>query len=439
MALSPTLEARPSAELVKAHARQGREPDWLVAQRLASWQNYCDTPLPKITDETWRRTDLRGISPDDFAPWGERPPAAAPAGLFEKEWFAGRSVQVDWHDPDIELDPDLSDSGLIFCSLARAARDHPGLLERFPGLAEQSPSSLEKFTTLNGAFWNGGLFIYVPPGMSVAAPLYSMIATTRSRIAVFPRLLIWVDDGASLELVEEHRSETLEDETLACPLTYAYVGDRATLNYEHVQNWGLHTAAFAQTRTLAGRNARVNLCQFSLGAALAKSYTEVSFPQPGSEGQVWGLTLLDGRRHIDHETRQIHDGDHTYSNLFYKGVLRERSRSVFYGTIEISDTAGQSNTYQQNDNLLLSKLARADSIPGMEIRTYDVRCTHGATIGRIDEEELFYLMSRGFTRPVAEGLAIRGYVEPVLAQVSDERCRDRLEQEVLFRAGVRGR
>ena len=266
-----------------------------------------------------------------------------------------------------------------------------------------------------------------------------MIATTRSRIAVFPRLLIWVDDGASLELVEEHCSETLDDETLACPLTYAYVGDRATLNYEHVQNWGLHTAAFAQTRTLAGRNARVNLCQFSLGAALAKSYTEVSFPQPGSEGQVWGLTLLDGRRHIDHETRQIHHGDHTYSNLFYKGVLRERSRSVFYGTIEISDTAGQSNTYQQNDNLLLSKQARADSIPGMEIRTYDVRCTHGATIGRIEEEELFYLMSRGFTRPVAEGLAIRGYVEPVLAQVSDERCRDRLEQEVLFRAGVRGR
>ena len=439
MALSPTLETRPSAELVEAHARQGGEPDWLVAQRLASWQNYCDTPLPRITDETWRRTDLRGISPDDFAPWGELLPAAAPDGLFEQDWFAGRSVQVDWHDPEIELDSDLADSGLIFCSLTRAASEHPDLLERFPGLAEQSPSSLEKFTALNGAFWNGGLFIYVPPGMSVEAPLYSMVATTRSRMAIFPRLLIWVDDGASLELVEEFRSETLDDETLACPLTYAYVGDRATLNYEHVQNWGLHTAAFAQTRTLAGRNASVNLCQFSLGAALAKSYTEVSFPQPGSEGQVWGLTLLDGRRHIDHETRQIHDGDHTYSNLFYKGVLRERSRSVFYGTIEISDTAGQSNTYQQNDNLLLSKQARADSIPGMEIRTYDVRCTHGATIGRIEEEELFYLMSRGFTRPVAEGLAIRGYVEPVLAHVSDERCRDRLEQEVLFRAGVRVR
>ena len=439
MALSPTLETRPSPELVKSHARHGREPDWLVARRLKSWQRYCDTPLPKITDETWRRTDLRGIDPDDFTPWGELLPAEAPQGLFEKDWFAGRSVQVDWHDPQVELDPDLAESGLVFCSLARAAVEHRQLLERFPGLAEQPGSSLEKFTALNGAFWNGGLFIYVPPGLSVAAPLYSMIATTRSRMAVFPRLLIWVDEGASVELVEEFCSETLDEETLACPLTYAYVGDRATLNYEHVQNWGLHTAAFAQTRTRAGRNAQVNLCQFSLGSALAKSYTEVSFPEPGSEGQVWGLTLLDGRRHIDHETRQIHDGDHTFSNLFYKGVLRERSRSVFYGTIEISDTAGQSNTYQQNDNLLLSKQARADSIPGMEIRTYDVRCTHGATIGRIEEEELFYLMSRGFTRAVAEGLAIRGYVEPVLARVSDQRCRDRLEQEVLLRAGVRGR
>ena len=104
MAISPTLEARPSAELVKAHAQNGREPDWLVAQRLASWQSYCDTPLPRITDETWRRTDLRGISPDDFAPWGESSPAEAPGGLFEPDWFAGRSVQVDWRDPEIDLD-----------------------------------------------------------------------------------------------------------------------------------------------------------------------------------------------------------------------------------------------------------------------------------------------------------------------------------------------
>ena len=439
MAISTTLEARPSAELIQQHASEGQEPDWLLQQRLASWRAYCDTPLPKITDETWRRTDLRGVDPDDFAPWGMAAQAPAPAGMFDPAWFGGRSVQVDWQDPAVELSPDLADSGLIFCSLAEAVKRHPQLLERFPGYSEQPESSLQKFTTLNGAFWNGGLFIYVPPGLQVETPLHSLVATTRSRIAVFPRLLIWVDEGASVELVEEHVSETLDDETLACATTYAYVGDRATLSYEHVQNWGLHTAAFAQTRTLAGRDAHVNLCQFSLGAALAKYYTEVSFPERGSEGQVWGLSLLDGRRHIDHETRQLHHGDHTYSNLFYKGVLRERSRSVFYGTIEIADTAGQSNTYQQNDNLLLSKQARADSIPGMEIRTYDVRCTHGATIGRIDEEELFYLMSRGFPRPVAEGLAIRGYVEPVLAHVSDERCRERLEQEVLVRAGVRVR
>ncbi len=439
MAISPTLETRPSAELVRAHAEKGQEPEWLLDQRLANWRKYLDTPLPKITDETWRRTDLRGIDPDDFAPWGSSSPAQAPAGMFEPDWFGGRSVQVDWQDPAVELDAELAGSGLIFCSLAQAVIQYPELLERFPGLDEQPASSLEKFATLNGAFWNGGLFIYVPPGLQVEAPLHSLIATTRSRIAVFPRLLIWVDDGASVELVEEYSSATLDDETLVCPTTYVYVGDRATLNYEHVQYWGLHTAAFAQTRTRSGRDAHVNLCQFSLGAALAKSYTEISFPERGSEGQVWGLTLLDGRRHIDHETRQIHDGDHTYSNLFYKGVLRERSRSVFYGTIQIADTAGQSNTYQQNDNLLLSKQARADSIPGMEIRTYDVRCTHGATIGRIDEEELFYLMSRGFSRAVAEGLAIRGYVEPVLARVSDQRCRERLEQEVLIRAGVRTR
>ncbi len=438
MALAPELTARPSRELLEQRSAQLGEPDWLAKQRLRAWRQYQATALPTLTDETWRRTDLRGINPDDFAAWGSkvRTHDLAPAGLLDPAWFVGRSQQVDWQAPEIFLDAEAAASGLIFCSLAEAADKHRELLAKLPFLADRPASSVDKFASLNAAFWNGGLFVYVPKGVSIKGPLYSLLGTTRSGIAVFPRVLIWVDDGASVDLVEEHCSATLDRETLACPLVHAYVGDEACLNYAQIQNWGMHTAAFSHIRAVAGRNANVNLIQFSLGAALAKTYTEASFPATGGQGQIWGLSLMDGRRHIDHETRQIHDGDHTFSNLIYKGVLRERSRSVFYGTISISESAGQSNTYQQNDNLLLSKQARADSIPGMEIRTYDVRCTHGATIGRVAEDELFYLMSRGFTKAAAEALAIRGYVEPVLARVNDANVRGALEQEVLRRAGI---
>ena len=160
-------------------------------------------------------------------------------------------------------------------------------------------------------------------------------------------------------------------------------------------------------------------------------------PQPGARCEMWGLSILDGDRHLDHETHQHHIADHTFSNLMYKGVLREQSRSVFYGMITIEDTAGQSNSYQANDNLLLSDEARADSIPGMEIKTYDVRCTHGATIGRLNEDELFYLRSRGFTREQAEWLVVRGYIGPVLDRLPDGTIREKIEAFVLNRAASR--
>ncbi len=439
MALAQETLSTPSAQLVRARAAAVGEPSWLTERRLANWQDYAGTPLPVLTDETWRRTDLRGVDPDHFSAWqgDDRVSVSDPdPGILPSSWFAAHAAQSNWADPQVTVDSSLTAAGLIFCSLDKACRDHRELLHRIPGFADQPDTAMDKFVTLNGALWSGGLFVYVPKGLQVDVPLRSLISTNLAGIGVFPRVYIWVDDSARLDLIEEHTSQTLDRETLVCPVVYAYVGDDAQLDYTLIQNWGLHTAAFGRIRAVGGRDARVHLNQFSLGAALAKTYTEASFPQTGGNGQIWGLSLLDGRRHIDHETRQIHDGDHTYSNLIFKGVLRERARSVFYGSIRISDSASQSNTYQQNDNLLLSKRARADSIPGMEIRTYDVRCTHGATIGRIDEEELFYLMSRGFPRAVAEGLAIRGYVEPVLARIQDERVRGSLEREVLVRAGV---
>ena len=173
-----------------------------------------------------------------------------------------------------------------------------------------------------------------------------------------------------------------------------------------------------------------------MGGALTKTLIQTIFPRPGSDAEIWGLYLPNGRQHFDHETHQHHIADHTKSNLMYKGVLHDRSRSVYHGMITIEEGAGQSFSYQANHNLLLSNFARADSIPKMEIKTNDVRCKHGAAVGRLNEDEVYYLQTRGFSRKEAERLIVRGYLQPILERIVNPRVRDALSATVLQRAKV---
>ena len=436
MATSPATT--PDEALVREISASGSEPDWLAAHRLDSLARHAALPAPALTDERWRRTDLRGLDPAAFtaASRNGQPDATATAAnsLLAGVEFGGQNVQADWWHQANSLAADLQAAGVIFTSMEAAVRDHPDLVRKSL-TGEPTETSLEKFEALQSALWRGGNFLYVPDGVEIELPLHSLLWMTQSDISTQVQTSVIVGKRARVQFVDEQASETASSPAIAGARIDAYIDDGGTLDYACVQDWGLHTAAFKTVRARLGRDANFNYVEFAMGAGLVKSFVEGTMPEPGASLEMWGLSLLDGRRHIDNETHQHHIADHTFSNLLYKGVLRERGRSVFYGMITIDDTAGQSNSYQANNNLLLSKEARADSIPGMEIKTYDVRCTHGATISRVDEEELYYLQSRGFTRAQAEWLAVRGYVGPVLDRLKNEPVRDAVEAAVLARAG----
>ena len=426
--------------LLNALSASQSEPDWLLDRRLEAWARYESLPLPSLTDEKWRRTDLSGLDPTGFAAFGENGHThgashTARSALATAE-FAGQNLQVDWFHQSNRLDPTLASKGVIFCSMDEAVREHPNLVREY--LPTEVPdSSMAKFDALQAAFWRGGNFLFVPDGMEVEIPLHSFLWVTRPGIATFSQTTVVVGRSARVQFVDEQASATIDGSALAGGRVDLFIGDNARLDYTFVQDWGLHTSAFKSVRAQLGRDAAFNYAEFALGSRLAKSTVEGTMPQPGARCELWGLSLLDGHRHLDHETHQHHIADHTFSNLMYKGVIREQGRSVFYGMITVENTAGQSNSYQANDNLLLSDEARADSIPGMVIKTYDVRCTHGATIGRLDEEELFYLHSRGFTREQAEWLVVRGYFGPVLDRVANDQVREDIEAVVLRRAASR--
>tara|TARA_Y100000590_G_scaffold367414_1_gene427456 strand:+ start:828 stop:2147 length:1320 start_codon:yes stop_codon:yes gene_type:complete len=431
-----TTIGMPSAELVKAISEHQDEPSWLLEKRLDAWAIFQNTPMPARTDEMWRRTDLRGIDPVNFVAFKLSEMAKEPhkMSVLPEGIYAGNTVQTDWAGGKHYINEHLISAGVIFTDLASAAINHSELFRQYVMPSQTDTNSLAKFTSLNAALWSGGSFLYVPEGVQIDLPLHRLHTMTKAGTAVYSHTTIVLGKSSKVLFIEEQSSEAQTTESISVSGVDIYAGEGAQLDYVHVQNWGEHTASFSNVRAVGHRNSTVNLTEFSLGSALGKNCLDGYFPDSGSSSHMWGLTLLDGTRHIDHETKQHHVGPHTFSDLMYKGVLRDRARSVFYGMILVEEEAHQSNSYQQNDNLLLSNESRADSIPGMEIKTYDVRCTHGATVGKIDADELFYLMSRGFTRQEAEALAVRGYVEPVLDRVPNQDIRKSLEVAVFEKA-----
>lgn len=435
-----TVPSMSDDRLITALSASQSEPKWLLDHRLKAWARYESLPMPVLTDEKWRRTDLGSLNPTGFLAFGDNGHTESfchteHSALATVE-LAGRNIQVDWAHKSNHLEPSLAEQGVVFCSMDEAVRKYPDRVRDYI-LTEPPASSMAKFDALQSAFWRGGNFLFVPPNTDVEIPLHSLLRMTQSEIAVFGQTIVVIGRGSQAKFIDEQSSASSDGASLAGIRVNIFIDDNASLDYIFLQDWGLQTSAFKTVRANVGRDAAFNYAEFALGSNLSKSLIEGTMPQPGASCEMWGLSILDGNRHLDHETHQHHIADHTFSNLMYKGVLRQQSRSVFYGMITIEDTAGQSNSYQANDNLLLSDEARADSIPGMEIKTYDVRCTHGATIGRLNEDELFYLRSRGFTRDQAEWLVVRGYIGPVLDRLPDGPIRERIEAFVLNRAASR--
>ena len=417
-------------EAVEELASLHGEPEWLRARRRDAFELYERLPLPNRQEEEWRRTDLKSLDLGAFKPF-EHANGAAPAAAIEDA--AGVLRQRGSEPGVVEMDPELTRAGVIFTSLPQAAKEHPELVQRhlFSAIAPER----DKFTALQAALFSGGVFLYVPDGVAIPRPLVSQFWSSGGGAAVLPHTLVVAGEGASFNYVDEFLSPDLEQPALAGGSAEVFAERGSNLGYIALQRWGRHAWQFANQKVHVDQEATVRVINAGLGGRFSKTRVEATLTGAGASAELKALFFGSEDQFFDFHTLQNHRAGHTTSDLLFKGALRDTARSLYAGLIRIEKYAQRSDAYQANRNLLLSDTAKADSIPMLEILNNDVRCTHGATVGPVDPEHLFYLESRGIPRPVAQRMIVQGFFGEVLDRIPIQQARDIVEQELQSRLG----
>jgi Fe-S cluster assembly protein SufD len=406
----------------------------LASYRTQAWEAFKRLSLPKTTEEPWRRTDLRSLPVDSFVlPNGNLPQnlPAIPGDLL-KPLVAdqhGGQIVLKPGGAEIDLDESIARQGVIFTDLKTAQERHPEIVARILGGIVKPEEG--KFAALAGALAQNGILLYVPKNVHVEQPLHSILWGPGA-FAHISHLLVLVDEGASVTYVHESASPTETGaNTLHAGIVEIQVGPAANMKFVELQSWGKHVWNFSHERARLGRDANLDWIFGAIGSRLTKNFTELDLAGQGSTGRMSGFYFTDGNQHLDHDTQQNHLAPNTTSDLLFKGALTGKSRSVWQGMIYVAPGAQKTDGYQANRNLVLSEGARADSIPGLEIMADDVRCTHGATVGKLEAEPLFYLKSRGIPQKEAERLVVEGFFDPIMQRIPFEGVRERFQAAIL--------
>ena len=361
---------------------------------------YEKLPLPDTTEEHWRFTDLRDFDPDAF----EGAASAEIETMLDLDVAGYATVTAD--GIEIEKAPE----GLIFAPL-------PEENERLYSLVGWD----EKFAAHNAALWQNGLLVVVPKGVELEKPLYVRIAATGQ---TFWRLVVVVEEGARASLIEEYASPSPDTEAYSNAVTELFVEPAAKLEYVSLQNLSRETWHFATHHARVERDAELDWVAGGFGSKKGKTRIQNDLNGRGATSRVTGAYFADGTQHLDYDTFQEHIAPDCESDFAFKGALRDEATAVWRGMIRVEKDAQKTNAYQECRNLMLSPTTHAVPIPGLEILANDVRCTHGATVGRVNREDLFYLMSRGLKRPEAERLIVRGFFQDVLDRIELEPVRE---------------
>ena len=405
--------------------RLGRgTPDWLRERREHAWSVYEDTPLPTTRSEEWRYTDLsrlidleslRLLTPDETDPDAPLPGLLEEA-MLEDRAASGHSVLVDGLTVQVDLEAHLAAQGVVLTSLRSAVESHPDLLKEHLAV-DALPAEEGKFQALNAALWTDGVLLSVPKGVRLELPVRATRWLSHAGSAVCTRTLVIAEAGSQVSYVEELLSEDVDERSLSSSAVEIIAKDGAQVQFVSIQRTGRGVFCQSAQRTLAHRDSTLDTLNVSLGGSVSRVDLNARLLGPGAHSDMLGLYFGDGDQHFDHNTSQDHVAPNAGSDLLYKGALDDSSRAVFRGIIRVHPGAQGTDAYQTNRNLLLSDEARADSLPNLEIEADDVKCSHGATVGQLDAEALFYLLSRGLSRHQAERLVVIGFLGDVLAKL----------------------
>ena len=396
---------------------------WAAEKRAAAVKNL--ETLPALTDreEEWRFTQ-----PEDLGLEGSEPQAGGASTAVAEVVGGTRLARLDFPDGVRSgAEPTGLPDGVIVCDLATAVDTHEGLVrDRLYGLAGFD----DKAGALNAARWEAGLFVYIPRGVHVELPIEAILSATGATGRVFGRTLVVVEEGAKAIVVDRFISPDLDGETIASSVVELHVADGAELEHISYINWGAGMRHHVVLGASVGKDAKVRSVVITLGGDVIRVEPTLYVRGEGADARALGLCFASGDQHFEHRVVSRHEAPRAYSNLLYKGAIQDTAHTVFYGNLLVPPGAPGTDAYQTNRNLILNEGARADTIPFLEIETAEVKCSHAGAVGRVDDEHLFYLESRGVPKDVAKRLIVFGFFQEVLEQITFAELRDELVSAV---------
>jgi Fe-S cluster assembly protein SufD len=405
--------------------------DWFRQMQFEGWETFESLPMPARTDEKWRFASVKSI---DLSPYTRPQSVSASAGaelLARSRGVQDAAGRMVFANDQLLRREVLSDAlkrrGVIWEPLDSASRDHEEIFRKH-FMAQDVVLGSKKFAALHKARVTSGTFLYVPRGVEIELPIEVFHWLHGSGGSTFPHTLLIADDMSKVTLVDYFESADADAPGFACGVNDLYAGAGAKLTYIAVQNWSRKTLAFHINSTQVGRDASAIGMHMNLGASYTRSESVSRLIGAGGRSDMLSLAVAGGAQEFDQRTLQDHRERNTTSDLLYKNSLADKARTIFAGLIRVEPHAHYTDAYQKVRNLLLSDDAEANSMPGLEILADQVRCTHGATSGQIDDEELFYMLSRGIPRNVAQQLIVFGFLDEVVQRLQapavEEKLRD---------------
>lgn len=375
------------------------EEEWMKRKRRDAWKKFQQLPMPTIKDEEWKYTDISSLNIESFNP-----------STVNKMMF--------------QISGDMKKKGVILTDIRDAIEHHEQSIKKYFGTIVEVD---KKFISLNFSFWNNGIFIYIPENTEINTPI-KVSFLTKDVSAVFTHNLIILEPNSSVKFYEEYSSNASNKQSLQAGVTEIIAKENSHIDFVSVQEWNDNFYDFSTKKAILEKNATVNWVFACFGGKITKWNIETVFNGEGSQSKNLGVFFGSQNQHFDITTNAYHNVPHTSNDILTKGVLKDNATSVYHGLISVERDAQKTDSYLADHTLLLSENALANSIPELKIEANDVRATHGATIGKIDEEQLFYLMSRGLKRSEAEMLIVKGFFEPVLNKIPLEDIREKIQR-----------
>ena len=418
-------------DIIRQMSAMKNEPEWMLEFRLKAYRRFLRKPMP-----TWGGGDmLQSIDFDDIyyyikptegqaKDWDMVPDSIKETyeklGIpeAERKYLAGVTAQYESEVVYHRNREDLEAQGVIFCDMDTALREYPDIVKQYMGTI--IPPNDNKFAALNSAVWSGGSFIYVPPGVHVEQPLQAYFRINAENMGQFERPLIIIDEGAFCHYVEGCSAPVYTSDSLHSAVVEVVVKEGGRCRYTTIQNWSNNVFNLVTKRAAAYKNATMEWVDGNLGSNLTMKYPAVWLMEEGAHGEVLSIAFTNEGQHLDAGAKMVHAAPNTSSLITSKSISKGGGRSAYRGLVRVENDARQAKSFVRCDALILDEDSRSDTYPYMEIEESDVDLGHEATVSKVGEEQLFYLMSRGLSEEEATAMIVAGFIEPIVRELPME-------------------